>query len=59
MAEGDAGSTNLQFTVSLEAPAPVGGAKVDYATSDGSAIAGTDYTEANGTLEFAEGESQT
>ncbi|WP_186756552.1 MBG domain-containing protein [Echinicola salinicaeni] len=57
VAEGDAGTTNLQFTVSLNAPAPAGGATIDYATSNGSAIAGSDYTDVSGTLNFAIGET--
>ncbi|MEL6559789.1 MAG: Calx-beta domain-containing protein [Bacteroidota bacterium] len=55
--EGDAGSVTLSFTVSLSAPAPTGGATVDYATSDGTAEAGTDYTAASGTVSFLAGET--
>ncbi len=56
--EGDAGTTTLQFTVSLDAPAPAGGATIDYATSDGSATAGSDYTGiVTSTLSFLAGES--
>ncbi|TDK50633.1 beta strand repeat-containing protein, partial [Algoriphagus formosus] len=55
--EGNAGTSTLQFIVSLSAPAPAGGATVDYATSDGTAIAGSDYTAASGTLSFAAGET--
>ncbi|WP_100630289.1 MBG domain-containing protein [Algoriphagus formosus] len=57
VAEGNAGTSTLQFTVSLSAPAPVGGATVDFASSDGTAIAGSDYTAASGTLSFAAGET--
>uniref|UniRef100_UPI001BFC8773 MBG domain-containing protein n=1 Tax=Echinicola shivajiensis TaxID=1035916 RepID=UPI001BFC8773 len=57
VAEGDAGTSPLRFTVSLDAPAPAGGATVDYATSDGTAIAGSDYTAISGTLSFAAGET--
>ena len=42
------------ITVSRAAPGD-GVAQVDYATSDGSATAGTDYTAASGTLSFAPG----
>ncbi|MEQ8580696.1 MAG: Calx-beta domain-containing protein [Marinoscillum sp.] len=49
--------TALTFTVSLSGAAPAGGVTVDYITSDGTAVAGTDYTAASGTLTFAEGES--
>ncbi|MBB6328997.1 gliding motility-associated-like protein [Algoriphagus iocasae] len=55
--EGNSGSGDLTFTVSLSQPAPAGGATVDYATSNGLAIAGSDYTAASGTLSFAAGES--
>ena len=46
----------LEFVVSLdrERHAPV---SVDYATSDGTAVAGADYTAASGTLTFAAGET--
>lgn len=56
VAEGDAGTTTARFTVTLSSAQsqPV---KVDYATSDGSAVAGTDYDAASGTLTFAPGET--
>ena len=49
-AEADEGG-NLTFTISLSraAIAPI---TVDYATSDGTATAGTDYTSATGTITF-------
>ncbi len=56
VAEGDADeSATLTFTVTLSRPAtlPV---TVDWATADGTATAGTDYTAANGTLMFDTGE---
>ena len=46
----------LGFVVSLDR-APNAAVTVDYATSDGSAQAGVDYTAASGTLSFAAGES--
>ena len=49
-AEGEA----VEFTVSLSA-ASAEEATVDYATSDGTAESGTDYTGASGTLTFAAG----
>ncbi|WP_160114217.1 Calx-beta domain-containing protein [Aquimarina sp. AU119] len=58
IAEGNVGTTTLQFTVNLDAPAPAGGATVDYATSNGSATAGSDYTAiSTTTLSFLAGES--
>ena len=35
---------------------PLGAESVNYATADGTAVAGTDYTSTNGTLTFAPGE---
>jgi hypothetical protein len=51
-AEGDSGTTNLLFMVTRSgdtAPALT----VNYATQNGTALAGTDYTATNGTLSFA------
>lgn len=43
-AEGNSGTTNFQFTVSLSAPAPPGGVTFDIATADNTATtAGLDY----------------
>ena len=52
--EGDDGS--IAFTVTLDEAAS-GTVTVDYATADGSAEAGDDYTAASGTLRFAAGET--
>lgn len=41
--EGDSGTVNATFTVSLSQPAPAGGAHFDLATQDLTANAGTDY----------------
>jgi hypothetical protein len=46
--------TGIQFTVSL-APASAGAVTVNYATSDGTATAGSDYVAAAGPLSFAPG----
>jgi hypothetical protein len=53
---GDWGATYFTFTVSLSAAskAPV---TVNFATQDGTAIAGEDYLAASGTLTFAPGET--
>jgi len=56
--EGNDGSTtDAVFTVSLSSPvnAPV---TVDFATADGTATAGSDYTAVSGTLTFASGETE-
>ncbi|HPG94670.1 MAG TPA: Calx-beta domain-containing protein, partial [Dokdonella sp.] len=42
--EGNAGTTNFTFTVSLSAPAPAGGVTFDIATANGTAVAPGDYT---------------
>jgi Calx-beta domain/FG-GAP-like repeat len=54
--EGRGGNTLFTFTVTLSAPA-AGPVTVRYATSDGTARAGEDYTAASGTLTFAPGET--
>jgi len=42
-AEGQSGTTNFTFTVSLDSPAGAGGVTFDITTSDGSALAPSDY----------------
>ncbi|MBF0260778.1 MAG: DUF4347 domain-containing protein, partial [Magnetococcales bacterium] len=55
--EGSSGTTTtLTFTATLNA-ASGKSITVDYATRDGFAIAGTDYTAVNGTLTFAPGQT--
>jgi hypothetical protein len=54
--EGNAGTTQALFTVSLsEASGQV--VTVGYATADGTALAGSDYAAAMGTITFAPGET--
>jgi Calx-beta domain len=55
LTEGDSGTKNALFTVSLSA-ASAGPVTVDYATADGSAKAPGDYAATTGTLTFAAGE---
>ncbi len=50
----NSGFANAQFTVTVSA-APAQDVTVDYATADGSAAAGQDYTGANGSLTFPTG----
>jgi len=54
--EGDIGTKEAQFVVSLNAPSelPV---TVDYATADNTAIAGEDYLAKSGTITFIPGET--
>jgi Calx-beta domain-containing protein len=59
--EPTSGSVNMIFTVTLNAPAPAGGASVDFTTQDEApalnhAVAGQDYTTTSGTVNFAVGE---
>ena len=54
VAEGNSGTTPLVFTVSLSA-ASGQQVTVGYATSDGTATAGSDYQATSGTLTFAPG----
>ena len=54
--EGNAGTANAVFTVSLS-DVSTETTTVNYATADGTATAGSDYTAASGTLTFAPGET--
>ncbi|MET0753771.1 MAG: Calx-beta domain-containing protein [Pyrinomonadaceae bacterium] len=54
--EGNAGTSNAVFTVSLSA-ASGSAVTVNYATEDAIALAGQDYTAKNGVLNFAPGET--
>lgn len=54
VAEGDAGTTLLTFTVTRTG---TGAVSVNYATADGTATAGSDYVATAGTLNFASGET--
>ncbi|MEJ2530407.1 MAG: IPTL-CTERM sorting domain-containing protein [Halioglobus sp.] len=53
--EGDTGSTFAVFTVSLDASRADADVQFAYATSDGSAVAGSDYTATTGTGTIAAG----
>ncbi|HTQ50185.1 MAG TPA: protease pro-enzyme activation domain-containing protein [Candidatus Acidoferrales bacterium] len=52
--EGNVGTTNLVFAVTLAVPCAQT-ITVDYATTDGTASAGTDYIATNGTVTFSPG----
>ena len=54
LTEGNAGTTNATFTLSLSGPASVPIA-VDYQTEDGTATAGSDYVATSGTATFPVG----
>ena len=47
-------ATSVTFTVTLD-EAPTQTVTIDYATTDGTATAGSDYTSTSGTLTFADG----
>jgi uncharacterized repeat protein (TIGR01451 family) len=53
--EGNSGTATMTFTVSLDSAA-VAPISVDYATTDGTATAPTDYTAAAGTVTFSAGD---
>jgi uncharacterized repeat protein (TIGR01451 family) len=55
--EGDSGSASASVLVTLSAPSglPI---QISYATSDGTALAGIDYTAASGTIDFAPGATE-
>src|SRR5204863_6292114 len=57
VAEGNAGTTLMNFTVTINAAAAVG-VQAQYSTADGTAKAGQDYQAASGTLFFPIGTSQ-
>jgi hypothetical protein len=54
--EGNAGTKSLTFSVVLSAASDVP-VTVDFVTGDGSAVAGTDYQAATGTVTFAPGQT--
>lgn len=56
LAEGDSGTQNLTFTVTLTNPSGQT-VTVDYATANGTALAGSDYVATSGTLTFNAGVS--
>ncbi|MCR9256921.1 MAG: hypothetical protein NXI16_12605, partial [Alphaproteobacteria bacterium] len=56
VAEGDSGTANLGFTLTLSAAAS-SDVTVSYATADGTAVAGSDYTAASGTATIAAGQT--
>ncbi|GAY17518.1 hypothetical protein MSZK_42440 [Mycobacterium sp. shizuoka-1] len=53
-AEGNSGTTNMMFTVTLS-KASTATVTLNYATANGSATAGQDYTARSGTVTFAPG----
>jgi len=55
--EGDSGTRAAVFSVRLSAPSAVD-VSVDYATADGFALAGVDYTATTGTLTIAAGQPE-
>lgn len=62
LTEGDVGTTNATFTVTLTAPLLRGGGpsySVDYATAPGTATTGADFTATGGSLTFNASGTQT
>jgi uncharacterized repeat protein (TIGR01451 family) len=56
LAEGNSGTTSFNFTVTLT-PASAFPVTVNYATADNTAIVGSDYQPASGSLTFAPGQT--
>lgn len=54
--EGDAGTANAVFTVTLSNPS-AGNASASWSTSNGSAVAPADYAAASGTVNFVAGDT--
>jgi subtilisin family serine protease/ribosomal protein L35AE/L33A len=57
VAEGNSGTSNASFTVTLSPLNSSQTVTVDYTTASGSATSGSDFTAASGTLTFAPGAS--
>jgi hypothetical protein len=57
--EGDSGTKQLNFTVTLDRPAPNGGVNVQVQPHNITALEGEDYTRQTSSLYFAQGESST
>ena len=55
--EGNSGTTTFRFLVTRSVNAS-GVATVNFATANGSATAGSDYTAASGSVQFLDGEHQ-
>jgi Ca2+-binding RTX toxin-like protein len=55
VAEGNGGTVNATFAVTLSFPDTTAPVTVNYATSNGSALAASDYTAVTGTLTFPTG----
>jgi len=55
--EGNSGTKQMAFTVSLSRAA-TGAVSVGFTTQNGTALSGSDYTAATGTLSFAAGETR-
>jgi chitinase len=54
--EGNGGSPTATVTVTLSAPSP-GGVKINYATADGTATAGSDSVAKSGSIKFGAGKT--
>jgi chitinase len=54
VAEGNSGTKSITFSLTLSAPAPVP-VSVNWATADGTALAGSDYVAATGKVVFGAG----
>lgn len=57
IAEGNSGTREMVFRVALSSASPTQ-VRVNYATADGTAVAGQDYTATSGTLIFAPGQRE-
>jgi hypothetical protein len=56
IAEGNSGTSTINFTVSLSAANATQTVTVNFATADGTALAGSDYQSKSGTLTFNPGD---
>src|SRR5690349_18718830 len=59
LTEGNSNTSNLTFTISLDAPDPVNATTVSYSTADSTAVQPSDYIAKSGVATIAAGQTST